>query len=207
MQLLICNNFCLTKFFVQCIFKALFGKKSNCAIRAEAKPVGQSKKFLYQKLRIVTYNNFCLKKKFCTTQFQGTFRQKTELCSQGRDHTHGPILLICNVSRELYHIKLFTKFGCASSIIFWVIVLTDRQTVEDPSRRAMALYKTREQDVKWIRKRYVECSVLSNVWNWLKMCDEYIRHFSVGVAIEKRTVTRKGPNNRPLASLKRDLSL
>ena len=54
------------KNFVQRIFKALFIKKTNCAIRAEATPVGRSKTFLHQKLRIVICNNFCQKKIFCT---------------------------------------------------------------------------------------------------------------------------------------------
>ena len=68
-QLLISNNFRLgekKKNVIQCIFKALFAKKPNCAIRAEAKPVGRSTKILQQKLRIVIGNNFCLKKKFRT---------------------------------------------------------------------------------------------------------------------------------------------
>ena len=32
---------CEKKMFVQCIFKALFAQKPNCALRAEAIPVGR----------------------------------------------------------------------------------------------------------------------------------------------------------------------
>ena len=41
LHIVICNNFCLKKIFVQCIFKALFAQKPNCALRAEATPVGR----------------------------------------------------------------------------------------------------------------------------------------------------------------------
>ena len=55
LQLLISNNFCLKIFFIQCIFKVLFAKKPNCAIRAEAKPVGDQKKKKKKK-----YNKSCI---------------------------------------------------------------------------------------------------------------------------------------------------
>ena len=41
LPIVICNNFCLRKFFVQCIFKVVFAKKLNCAIKAVARPVGR----------------------------------------------------------------------------------------------------------------------------------------------------------------------
>ena len=41
LHIVICNNFCLKKIFVQCIFKAFFAQKPNCALRAEATPVGR----------------------------------------------------------------------------------------------------------------------------------------------------------------------
>ena len=74
---------------MQRIFKVLFAKKPNCAIRAEAKPMGRSKKFLQQELHIVICNNFCLKKIFVQSIFKALFPQETELCIQGRGQTRG----------------------------------------------------------------------------------------------------------------------
>ena len=76
LQILIFNNFCLKKNFVQRIFKALFVKKPNYAIRTEATPFGWSKKSLRQKLRIVICNNFCLKKILVQCLFKALFAQK-----------------------------------------------------------------------------------------------------------------------------------
>ena len=76
LQILICNNFCLVKTFAQHIFKALFTKKPNYAIRTEATPVGRSKTSLHQKLHIVICNNFCRKKIFVQCIFKARFAQK-----------------------------------------------------------------------------------------------------------------------------------
>ena len=56
------------------------------------------------------------------------FLPKNRIDLSGRGHTRGPILLICNTDRDFYHIRSHTKFGWASSIIFWVMVATDRHT-------------------------------------------------------------------------------
>ena len=104
LQLLISNNFCLKFFFIQRIFKALFAKKLNCAIRAEAKPVGRSKKNLQQKLRIVIGNNFCLEKDFVQRIFKALPpppKKKKKLCIQGRGQTRGAILLVQSKPRFL----------------------------------------------------------------------------------------------------------
>ena len=127
---MIYNNFCLKNFFVHSIFKALFAKKTNCAIRAEAKPVRLSKQY-YAKSCVLIFVTTFVWKSILYNVFQGTFCQKTELCIQGRGQIHGAISLICNPSRDFYYIWSNTKFGWASSIIFWsyrVHRQTHRQT-------------------------------------------------------------------------------
>ena len=129
---MICNNFCLIKTFVQHIFKALFAKKKNeFCYQGTGQTLGAIKKMLCIKscvLWFVTTFVWIFFFFFCTMHFYSSFCQKTELCHQGRGHIRGPILLIYNPSRDFYHIRSHTKFGWASSIIFWVIVYTDRQT-------------------------------------------------------------------------------
>ena len=107
----------------------VFAKKLNYAIRAEVKPARRSKNVLHQKLRIVICKNFCLKNICVQRIFKALFtKKKNELCTQGRGHASGLILLIYNPSRDFYQIRSHTKFGWASSIILRVIVVTDRQT-------------------------------------------------------------------------------
>ena len=64
------------KNFVQRIFKALFVKKPNFAVRAEAKPMELSKRILRQKLCIVICNNFCLEKIVVQHIFKALFTKK-----------------------------------------------------------------------------------------------------------------------------------
>ena len=70
----------------------------------------KKKKILQQELHIVICKNFCQKKIFVQSIFKALFPQETKLCIQGRSQTRGAILLICNPSRDFYHIRLHTKF-------------------------------------------------------------------------------------------------
>ena len=68
---------------MQCIFKALFTKKPNYAFRAEATPIGRSKKSFHQKLRIVICNNFCLEFFLCNA-FLRHFSPKNRIVLSGQ---------------------------------------------------------------------------------------------------------------------------
>ena len=91
--------------------------------------LGDQKSFCTRSCVLWFVTTFVWKTIFVQCIFKA-LRIKTELCSQGRGHTRGPILLICNTDQDFYHIRSHTKFGWASSIIFWLMVSTDRQTCQ-----------------------------------------------------------------------------
>ena len=116
--------------FVQRIFKVPFIK--NRILQSGQRPNPWSvQKNVCTKSCVLWFVTTFVWKKWLHNAFLRNFHQKTELCYQGRGHTRWPILLICNPSRELYHIRSHAKFGWANSTIFWVIVPTDRQTDTD----------------------------------------------------------------------------
>ena len=94
------------KNFVQRIFKALFVKKPNFAVRAEAKPVERSKKIFLQKLCIVICNNFCLEKIVVQRIFKALFTKKKRIVLSGQ-RTHP----WADSAHMQSHIRSHTKFG------------------------------------------------------------------------------------------------
>ena len=125
---LICNNFCLKKIFVQHIFKAIFARKPNCAIRAEAKPLGQWKKICTKSCVLWFITTFVWTKSLYNA-FLRHFSQKTKtknIVHSGQRPNLGRFCS-CNPSRDFYHIRSHTKFSWASSIIF-LLVSTDTET-------------------------------------------------------------------------------